>query len=66
MRGLIDSTLREGSQMVGISLSLEDKLAILKGLEKIGVEELEIGVATRYDRDLTELLSRLMPETQKQ
>jgi homocitrate synthase NifV len=56
MKGLIDSTLREGSQMVGVSFSLEDKLAILKGLENIGVEELEIGVATRYDRDLPELL----------
>ncbi len=57
MKGLIDSTLREGSQMVGVSFSLEDKLAILNGLEKIGVEELEIGVATRYDRDLPELLN---------
>lgn len=56
MRGLIDSTLREGSQMVGVNFTLADKLALLGGLEEIGVEELEIGVATRYDHDLPELL----------
>ena len=56
MKGIIDSTLREGSQMVGVSFSLADKLAIITGLDKIGVEELEIGVASRYDHDLSELL----------
>ncbi|MEN8142588.1 MAG: pyruvate carboxyltransferase [Thermodesulfobacteriota bacterium] len=56
MKGLIDSTLREGSQMVGASFSLDDKLAIVKRVDKIGVEELEIGVVTRYDRDLPELI----------
>ena len=56
MNGIIDSTLREGSQMVGVSFSLADKLAILERLDRIGVEELEIGVATRYDHDVPELL----------
>jgi homocitrate synthase NifV len=54
MKGLIDSTLREGSQTVGISFSLEEKKQILAGLLRVGVEEIEIGVATPLDQDLGE------------
>ena len=59
MKGLIDSTLREGGQMVGLNFRPEEKLAIIRGLDRIGIEEIEIGVATAYDRDLPELLRRL-------
>jgi homocitrate synthase NifV len=54
MKGLIDSTLREGSQTVGVSFSLEEKKQILAGLLRVGVEEIEIGVATPLDQDLQE------------
>ncbi len=56
MKGLIDSTLREGSQMVGVSFSLDEKKQILSYLVDIGIEEIELGVATPYDRDLPELV----------
>lgn len=56
MKGLIDSTLREGSQTVGVSFSLEQKKQILTGLFQVGIEEVEIGVATSFDQDLQELI----------
>ncbi|MBC8318810.1 MAG: pyruvate carboxyltransferase [Desulfobulbaceae bacterium] len=56
MKGLIDSTLREGSQTVGVSFSLEEKKQILTGLFQVGIEEVEIGVATSLDQDLSELI----------
>ena len=39
VRGLVDSTLREGSQTVGVAFSLEQKVAIARHLVRIGVEE---------------------------
>jgi 2-isopropylmalate synthase len=38
---LYDSTLRDGSQMEGISLSLEDKLLIAQKLDEIGIDFIE-------------------------
>ncbi|MBU0484260.1 MAG: pyruvate carboxyltransferase [Proteobacteria bacterium] len=66
MKGLIDSTLREGGQMAGVSFSLDDKKRIFTNLVQIGIEEIEIGVATSYDPDLVKLINfcRVMsPET---
>lgn len=44
MRGLIDSTLREGGQQVGVAFSWAEKMAILQGVAKLGIEEMELGV----------------------
>jgi homocitrate synthase NifV len=55
MRGLIDSTLREGGQMVGVNFTLAEKLNIVHGLDRIGIEEIEIGIATGYDQELSEV-----------
>jgi homocitrate synthase NifV len=57
MKGLIDSTLREGGQMAGVSFSLAEKKQIINHLVAIGVEELEIGIATPSDPDLGPLLA---------
>jgi homocitrate synthase NifV len=57
MKGLIDSTLREGGQMVGVQFSLAEKLAIATQLDRLGIEEIELGVATSLDGDLPGLLA---------
>nr|MBF0222836.1 pyruvate carboxyltransferase [Desulfobulbaceae bacterium] len=55
MKGLIDSTLREGAQAIGINYSKEQKEAILVAISKLGIEEIEVGIATPLDTDLPEL-----------
>ncbi|HSH13828.1 MAG TPA: pyruvate carboxyltransferase [Desulfurivibrionaceae bacterium] len=57
MKGLIDSTLREGGQMVGVNFTLDQKLAIVARLDRLGIEEIEVGIATRLDQELPALLA---------
>ena len=40
---IYDTTLRDGTQMEGIALSLEDKLKITKKLDEFGVHYIEGG-----------------------
>ena len=40
---LYDTTLRDGTQMEGISLSVEDKLKIARKLDELGVHYIEGG-----------------------
>ena len=42
---LYDTTLRDGAQMEGISISVDDKLAIAKRLDEIGFHYIEGGYA---------------------
>ena len=40
---LYDTTLRDGAQMEGLSLSVEDKLKIARKLDELGVQYIEGG-----------------------
>lgn len=56
MKGLIDSTLREGEQSVGVLFSVEQKIDIAKQLFQIGIEEVEVGIVSEFGSDLQEIV----------
>ncbi len=53
---IIDTTLREGEQTPGLSFSLVDRKRIIDGLAAIGVDEIEVGIATTLAGDIEPLL----------
>jgi len=59
MKGLIDSTLREGEQAPGVIFPLAVKIKIARLLAKVGIEEIELGIATPYNQELP-LIMRIL------
>jgi 2-isopropylmalate synthase len=49
---LYDTTLRDGMQTEGVSFSLEDKLAIAKCLDQLGIEYIEGGYAASNPKEM--------------
>jgi 2-isopropylmalate synthase len=49
---LYDTTLRDGMQAEGVSFSLEDKLAIVKCLDQLGLEYIEGGYAASNPKEM--------------
>jgi 2-isopropylmalate synthase len=49
---LYDTTLRDGAQMEGISLSVEDKLRIARRLDELGVQYIEGGFPAANPKDV--------------
>jgi homocitrate synthase NifV len=60
MPGLIDSTLREGTQAPGVHLSLQEKTDLAVGLADVGCREIEIGPAVPDDLPGGDELTRLV------
>lgn len=50
-----DTTLRDGEQAPGVSFTLEEKLAIARGLEAAGIDEIEAGVPAMGDAVIEEM-----------
>jgi len=49
---MYDSTLRDGAQALGISFTVEDKLKIVNGLDKLGIDYIEAGNPGSNPKDL--------------
>ncbi len=56
MPGLIDSTLREGEQTAGVLFTLAQKIAIAEAVAAVGIEEIELGIATTLNAELPALI----------
>ena len=58
MKGIIDTTLREGEQAAFVYFELAEKLRIINLLNKVGIDEIEVGVAVRTS-EVRELFKRV-------
>ena len=63
---IIDTTLREGEQTPGVYFDLKVKKQIVDGLVAVGVDEIEIGVASKENDDLKPLAEYIKTTYPKQ
>lgn len=61
MVAILDSTLREGEQTLGVKFTLEEKVHIAKELDKFGVEYIEAGmpIISGYDFQCVKAVAQL-------
>ena len=52
MLELYDTTLRDGSQGEGVAFSVEDKLLIIKALDRLGIHYIEGGYPGSNPKDM--------------
>ena len=57
---IFDTTLRDGDQMAGVELSLEDKIEIAKALDELGVDIIEAGfpISSKIDFETIKAISK--------
>jgi len=57
---IFDTTLRDGDQMAGVELSLEDKIEIAKALDELGVDIIEAGfpISSKIDFETIKAVSK--------
>ena len=56
-KGIIDSTLREGEQAPHVEFNASQRLTIIRKLVEAGVDEVELGVASRLNTHIPDLLT---------
>ncbi|MBF0199438.1 MAG: hypothetical protein HQL32_17115, partial [Planctomycetes bacterium] len=52
---IIDTTLRDGEQGVGIAFNINDKMRMLKALVDVGVREIEVGIPAMGKRERSDI-----------
>jgi homocitrate synthase NifV len=55
--GIIGSTLREGEQTPGVCFTQEQRCEIIRGICQVGIEEMELGIASRKNSQLPGLFA---------
>lgn len=57
---IFDTTLRDGDQMAGVELTLDDKVEIAKALDELGVDIIEAGfpISSRIDFETIKTISK--------
>ena len=57
---IFDTTLRDGDQMAGVELSLDDKIEIAKALDDLGVDIIEAGfpISSKIDFETIKVISK--------